>query len=198
MKKTVITIGRENGSGGRHVGEELAKALNVKCYDKELLLETAKSSGLAANFIAENEERKPQFFWGTGAFYMYEQPISVQLYVEQSKIIKQLADREPCVIVGRCSDYVLADNDNVLNVFIHAPLDDRIERVAKRESVTQDKAKSFITKTDKARASYYSYFTGKIWGNAKNYHVSLDSSLLGIDGCVKAIMACLDIINNQE
>lgn len=195
MKKTVITIGRENGSGGRHIGEELAAALGIKCYDKELLLETAKQSGLAPNFIAENEERKPQFFWGTGAFYMYEQPVSVQLYVEQSKVIKRLAVQESCVIVGRCSDYVLAGCDNVLNVFIHAPLEDRIKRVAQRDGISPDKAKSVVVKTDKARASYYSYFTGKIWGNAKNYHLSLDSSLLGIDGCVKAIEACLDILN---
>jgi len=190
--KTVITIGRENGSGGRLVGEALAKALGIKCYDKELLYETAKESGFAAGFIAENEEKKPNFFMGTGMFYAYEQPVSLQLYVEQSKIIKRIAEREPCVIVGRCSDYVLAEENNVLNVFIHAPLKDRITRVAARDNVSEDKAKSKIQKTDKARASYYNYYTNKTWGDAKNYHLSLDSSALGIEGCVNVILSCLN------
>lgn len=195
--KTVITIGREHGSGGRQVGEELAKKLGIKCYDKELLAETAKESGLATSFIAEYEEKKPQFFMGTGAFYAYEQPVSLQLYVEQSKVIKKLAERESCVIVGRCSDYVLEGDDRVLNVFIHAPLADRIARVADRENITEEKAKTKITKTDKARASYYDYYTNRNWGDAKNYHLSLNSSLLGIEGCVNVIISAIEHLNRK-
>lgn len=193
MGNLIITIGRENGSGGRYVGEKLAKELGIKCYDKELLAETARVSGLAPQFIQENEEKKPQFFWGAGAFYMYEQPISVQLYVEQSKVIKQIADKESCVIIGRCADYVLNDYDNVINVYIHAPLDSRVERVMEREGVPEDKAKSSISKNDKARAAYYNYFTNKNWGAAKNYHLSLDTHKLGIQGAVDLIKNYVEI-----
>lgn len=196
MEHLVITIGRENGSGGRHVGEELAKALGIKFYDKEILAETARQSGFAHEFIAENEEKKPQFFWGTGAFYMYEQPISVKLYIEQSKIIKQLAEKESCVIVGRCSDYVLHGYKNVVNVFVHAPLPARIARVTEREGLSEKDAKTRINKTDKARAAYYNYFTNQIWGEAKNYHLCVDTENLGIDGTVEMIKKYLELLKH--
>lgn len=193
MSNLVITIGRENGSGGRRVGEELAKSLGIKYYDKELLAETAKNSGFDKDFIARNEERKPQLAWGTGAYYMYEQPISVQLYVEQSKMIKKIAEREPCVIVGRCADYVLKDYSNVVNVYIHAPLSERVKRVMERDGINDSKAKSSISKNDKARAAYYDYFTNQVWGFAKNYHLSLDTHELGIDGAVELIKSYIEI-----
>lgn len=195
MSNLIITVGRENGSGGRHVGEELAKSLGVKCYDKELLAETARESGFAAKFIEENEERKPQLFWGTGAFYMYEQPISVQLYVEQSKIIKKIAERESCVIVGRCADYVLNDFSDVINVYIHAPLDVRVKRIMERDGIAEDKARSAVSKLDKARSAYYNYFTNKVWGSAKNYHLSLDTGEIGIQGAVEMIKSYIKIRN---
>lgn len=188
MGNLIITIGRENGSGGRHVGELVAKKLGVAFYDKALLSETAKNSGFDEKFIADNEEKKPQLFWGTGSFYSYEQPISLKLYIEQSNTIKAIAERESCVIVGRCADYVLSEYDNVLNVYVHAPLSARIKRIAERDGISEDKAKSYINKNDKARAAYYDYFTNKVWGAAKNYHLSIDTEKLGIDGAVEIIL----------
>ncbi len=182
MGNLIITVGRENGSGGRHVGELLAKELGIAFYDKKLLEETAKTSGYDKDFIAENEEKKPSVFWGAGSFYSYDQPISTKLFIMQSNAIKEIADHESCVIVGRCADYVLADYDNVVNIFIHAPIQTRIKRIVERDKIPEDKAKSYISKNDKSRAAYYNYFSNKVWGSAKNYHLSIDTEQTGIEG----------------
>lgn len=194
MGNLVVTIGREHGSGGRHVGFLLAKELGVNLYDKALLLETAKQCGYAHKFIEENEEKRPQMFWGTGASgWTYEQPISTQLYVEQSKIIQEIASREPCVIVGRCSDYVLSEYPDVVSVFLHAPLPARIKQISTRLGISPEKAKTLIAKNDKSRSAYYNYFTNQVWGLAKNYDLSLDTDKLGIEGAVNVIKAYIEI-----
>ena len=192
MGKILITIGRETGSGGRLIGEALAQRLNIPCYDKKLLIETARRSGFNEDVIKENEERKPKFFWGAG-MYGYEHPLPVQLFMEQSKVIQTLADKESCVIIGRCSDYVLKNEYNVINIFVHAPEEARAKRVADRENIPVEKAKIHVLRTDKARSAYYNYFTGQNWGESKNYHLTLDSEKLGIGGAVDLIIQYLKI-----
>ena len=192
MGKLIITIGRETGSGGRLIGEALASRLNIPCYDKKLLIETARRSGFNEDVIKENEERKPKFFWGAG-MYGYEHPLPVQLFMEQSKVIQTLADKESCVIIGRCSDYVLKEEYNLINIFVHASEESRAKRVAEREGIPVDKAKIQNLRTDKARAAYYNYFTGQTWGDSRNYHLTLDSEKLGIGGAVDLIMQYLKI-----
>ena len=192
MGKLIITVGRETGSGGRLIGESLAQRLNIPCYDKKLIIETARRSGFHEEVIKENEEKKPKFFWGAG-LYGYENPLPVQLFIEQSNVIKEVAQNGSCVIIGRCSDYVLKEEYNVVNIFVHSPEEARARRVAERENLTLDKAKVHILRTDKARAAYYNYFTGQTWGESKNYHLTLDSEKLGIGGAVDLIMQYLKI-----
>lgn len=196
MKHTVITIGRQNGSGGREIGEKLAKSLNIPFYDKLLLQKTAEQSGFAPHFVEQNDEKKPGFFWGMGtATWPYDQPISFRLYLEQSKIITELAQKESCVIVGRCADFVLAGNPDLFSVFIHAPLEHRVERVAARENISAAKAKTLIARRDKSRAAYYNYFTDHVWGAADCCQLSIDSSMLGVDGTVELL---LDILRRRN
>lgn len=191
MGKIVITVGRETGSGGRLIGEALANRLNIPCYDKKLIIETARRSGFNEDVIKENEEKKPKFFWGAG-MYGYEHPLPVQLFIEQSNVIKGLA-KESCVIIGRCSDYVLKEEYNVVNIFVHSPEEARAKRTAERDGISVDKAKIQNMRTDRARAGYYNYFTGQTWGESKNYHLTLDSVKLGVAGAVDLIIQYLKI-----
>ena len=193
MANLVITIGRENGSGGRQLGSELAEALGVKCYDSELINETAKASGFAESFVQSHEEQRPGSFLYSlvtgGGVISDEQPFPVQIFQAQSEVIRAIAARESCVIVGRCADYALAENPNLLSLFISAPLEDRIARVAKRQKVTPEEAKSLIQKTDKRRASYCEYYASKKWGAVDAYDFCLNSSALGLGGTVELIQA---------
>lgn len=202
MNKTIITIGREKGSGGHYIGDLLAQKLGVKCYDKELLVETAKTSGFSEQFIAEYEEKKPSSLLYTLAAGIntsaYSHPLHQQVFLAQSEVIREIAQRESCVFVGRCADYILRDRADVLKCFVHAPISDRIERIAQREKVSLEKAEKIMLQTDRSRAAYYMHFTQTIWGAAKNYHLSVDTSLTGMDGAVDAIMYFLRIISERE
>lgn len=196
-KNTVITIGRQYGSGGRDVGKLLAERMGVPCYDKELLAMAAKQSGLCQELF-ENHDEKPTnsflyslvmdtYSTGYSSATFTDMPINHKVFLAQFDTIKKIAEEGPCVIVGRCADYALADNPNVVNVFVHADLQERIVRIAKRHDVTNAKAREMIIKTDKKRASYYNYYTSKKWGEAAGYHLSLDTGALGIDGAVHMI-----------
>ena len=194
----IYTIGREFGSLGKKVGQDLAKRLGIKFYDKELLQQAAKESGLCEE-IFESHDEKPtnSFLYSlvmdtyTGGSYstapFLDMPLNHKVFLAQFDAIKKIAANEPCVIVGRCADYALKDYDNKLNVFIHAPMAFKKSRIQEQYEVPEAKVKDVAIKTDKQRASYYNYYTSKKWGDLKSYDLCIDSSILGIDGTVELI-----------
>lgn len=194
---TIYTIGRQYGSAGRRVGSELAKKLNIPFYDKELITLVCKDSGLNEAIVEKADEKAASSLFqslmiGTnpfGAFPMAtsnlglpDLPINDRIFLIQCDAIREIAKKGPCVIVGRCADYVLREEKNrLLSVFIHSPLDVRCERATKVYNVPEKKASQECIRNDKARAHYYNYFTDKKWGVASNYDLTLDSSILGIE-----------------
>ena len=193
----VITIGRQCGSSGKIIGQKLAEEMGVKCYDKELLALAAKNSGLCEELFETHDEKPTNSFLYslvmdtysmgyTTSGYM-DMPINHKIFLAQFDTIKQLADQESCVIVGRCADYALSDYPKVVSVFITASDEDRIASLKKLYNVDDAKAKDIMVKTDKKRASYYNYYTSKKWGDLKSYDLCIDSSILGIDGTVELI-----------
>jgi cytidylate kinase len=195
--KSVITIGRQYGSGGREIGKKLAEELGIPCYDKELLERAAKESGLCKELF-ENHDEKPTnsflyslvmdtYSMGYSSPAMSEMPINHKIFLAQFNTIKEIAREGPCVIVGRCADYALADFPNLVTVFIYAGLESKIARITSEYDLSTAKAKELIIKTDKRRASYYNYYSNKKWGHASEYNICLDSSVLGIDGTVSLL-----------
>ncbi len=186
MKIPVITIAREYGSGGRLVGEAVAKSLNIPFYDKELIHLAAKKSGLSEDYVRRMEQVKSASF--LYSLYMTSQvlPMSDQLFLVQSKIIRELVEQGPCVIVGRCADYILRNHDATMNVFIHAPIEERIQRAREEYGENAPNMEDFVRKQDKKRSSYYNYFSQNKWGSAQNYHLSV-SSTIGIPQTAKLI-----------
>lgn len=199
----VITIGREYGSGGHEIGQKIAAELGIKCYDRELLELAAKDSGLCPEIMENHDEKPTNSFlyslvmdtysmgFSSASTYM-DMPINHKVFLAQFEAIKKLADRESCVIVGRCADYALEDYPNMVSVFIKAPLSSRVARIMDRNSVSEDKAFELIAKRDKKRASYYNYYSSKKWGEAKSYDLCLDSSKVGIEGSIQVIKAYID------
>ena len=204
----VITIGRECGSGGRLIGNRLAEKLNIKCYDKELLTLAAKKSGLCEEIFESHDEKPTSSFlyslvmdsysmgYSTSSFI--DMPLNHKVFLAQFDTIKHLADTESCVIVGRCADYALADWNDCFSIFVHADLDWRINRIASKHGKTPKEAKDMITKTDKSRASYYNYYTNKKWGAARSYNLCIDSSKLGIDYAIEAIIESIKIFDRTK
>lgn len=205
--KTVITIGRQAGSGGREIGEKLANKYGIKFFDKELLTRAAKESGFCEEMIQMHDEKPTNSFlynlvmdtysFGYNTSTYVDMPISHKVFLAQFDTVKKIADEGPCVIVGRCADYALSDYDNVLKLFIYADEEDRIKRIASRHNISEKEAKDFIIKTDKKRASYYNYYSPKKWGRAESYDLCLNSSLLGIDGTVDLITKAIDTYENR-
>ncbi len=203
MSNVIYTIGREFGSGGKAIGEALANRLNIKCYDKELLKMAARESGFCQE-IFENQDEKPtnSFLYslvmdtysmsGYSSAPFLDMPLNHKVFLAQFETIKKIASTESCVIVGRCADYALSENPNCINTFIHADMDYRIKQIMAKENLPENKARDLIQKTDKQRASYYNYYTSKKWGDSRSYDLCLDSSKLGIDGCVDMILAFAD------
>lgn len=200
-EKVIVTIARQYGSGGREIGEKVAAALGIAFYDKELITMAAQKSGLSPNVLHTADEKASNSLLYTlamgssiyGASTLnYDIPINDRLFITQCHIIKNLAEKGACVMVGRSADYVLRDNPRHVSVFIYAKLEDRIRRVMERHSLSEADARNLIAKTDKRRANYYNFYTGQKWGKYDNYHMSLDSSLLGIDGTAKLISQLAD------
>ena len=186
MSIPVITISREYGSGGRAIGEKLAKELGIPFYNKELILMAAKESGLSEEYIKKAEQQKStSFLYG---LYMGAQqlPMNDQIFLIQSKIIREIAEKGPCVIVGRCADYVLRERKDLLSVFIHAPLSFRAQRVQKVYEKTASNIEDFVRKKDKKRAAFYNYFSQNKWGDARHYHLAI-SSVYGVDFAVEVL-----------
>lgn len=187
MKKTIITISREYGSGGRIIGKKLAEALGISFYDGELLSLVAKESGYTVEFVRQNDQKKTQSL--LYHLYMGSQilPASDMIFIAQSKVIKDLHSKESCVIVGRCADYVLRGKEDVINIFIHAPIESRAARVEKEYAEKADNYKTYVMKQDKSRVAYYNYFADDAWGKAQTYDLSINSDV-GVDEAVKIIV----------
>lgn len=193
----VITIGRQCGSKGKLIGQKLAEAMGVKCYDKELLAEAAKHSGLCEELFETHDEKPTSSFLYslvmdtyslgyTTSAYM-DMPINHKIFLAQFDTIKKLAEEESCVIVGRCGDYALADYPNAVSVFITGDEADKIAYLADIYQTTPAKAKDIMIKTDKKRSSYYNYYASKKWGDARSYDLCINSSALGVEGSIRII-----------
>lgn len=205
MEKYVITIARQYGSGGRTIGEMLAERLGIHFYDKELMKLASEDSGINERLFNTADEKVKQSVFSkmfkTEKAYKGDviSPESDEfisddnLFNYQAKVVKELAERENCVIVGRCADYVLKDYDHVLSVFIHGPKDFCMQEAAKKINLTGKELERFIAKTDKERADYYKYYTGREWTDARNYDLCLDSSKLGFERCVEEIIAYMNV-----
>lgn len=193
MKKFVITIGRQYGSGGRMIGQKIAEDLGVKCYNSELIIEAAKESGLCKEVFEKIDEKPISAFlsFSAGKYDSGEMPLNHKVFLAQMQTIRKIADRESCVIVGRCADYVLKDYENVINVFISAPFDERVQRVIERDDILPGKAEKRVRRIDKERNNYYNFYSTKRWGKAESYDICLDSGKFGIEGCAKIIEGLL-------
>lgn len=180
MDKFVVTVSREYGSGGRLIGKKLADDLGIGFYDGELLSLVAKESGYTEDFVRRNDQKKTQSL--LYHLYIGSQilPASDMIFIAQSRVIKDLYNKESCVIVGRCADYVLRGYSNVINVFITAPLESRIARVRDEYGEQAENYRAYLLKKDKNRIAYYNYFADDAWGKVQTYDISVNSDI-GID-----------------
>lgn len=197
--KQIITIGRQFGSGGHELGTRLAEALGVPYYDKDLLKRAAKESGLCEHLFENFDERPRSLLFSLAMDpYAFSNPaapfgsVEQEIFLATFNAVKQVAAEGPCVIIGRCADYALREREDVLNLFIHAPLAERVKRIARVRGLSEAKAKDQINKMDKQRASYYNYYTSKKWGAVSSYDYCLDSSILGLPGTVELVRYILD------
>lgn len=186
MSLPVLTIGREFGSGGRIIARKVAEALQIPFYDRALISMAAEETGLSEDYVRETEQKPTASFLYN--LYMSTQnlPISDQVFLAQSDVIRQVAAKGPCVIVGRGADYVLRDQAGCRNLFIHAPLEQRIERARAVYQVAATNYKAFVLREDKRRAVYYSRYTGQVWGKVQNYDLTINSGL-GLDTATELI-----------
>lgn len=188
----IITISRQYGSGGRIVGKKLADALGVPFYDNELIALAAEKTGMSEECFQDAEKTSP----GNLLFSLtslapsmdsYGLPLSEKIFLVQSQVIKEIAEQGSCVIVGRSADYVLSDNPDCINIFLQADMEDRVKRAVALYDLPEKNAEAAVMKTDKRRANYYNYFTGKKWGKAENYDLILNTSKMDLDNIVKVI-----------
>ena len=193
----VITISRQYGSGGREIGKKLAEKLGIPFYDNELITRAAKESGFAeaAFEIAEKKASNSLLYsiamgmnsYGNQELGFSHLSLDDRIYLAQSDVIRKVAAEGPCIIVGRCADYILKDMENVVNIFVWADIKFRIERAIRVDGLAENKAEENILKIDKRRANYYNYHASEKWGRAENYHLSVNSSYAGIDHTVEVI-----------
>ena len=193
----VITLARQLGSGGRQIGKLLAERLEIPFYDKELLVEAAKQSGLSQTAFEEADEKPTNSFLYSlsvgshmmaGAYTDYSQFLSNdQLFLKQAEAIRRIAEEGPCVIVGRCADYVLRENPRLISVYVHADLHIRVKRIMELEKLSEDKARAYVQKADKKRGNYYNFYTGKDWNRADSYDYCVDAGKLGVQGAERLI-----------
>ena len=193
MAKRIITISREFGSGGRFIGEEVAKKLGIAYYDKEMIGQIAEQAGLSSAYVQENAELSPKKGWFAYAFSGRDitgKSVEDMVYEAQRKVIMEIAEKENCVIVGRNADFILKDRKDVLNVFIHGSIPEKVRRICSLYNVTEVDAIKMINDIDKRRRTNYNFYTEQKWGMAENYTMSLNSSVLGYDLCQKIIIDC--------
>ncbi|HBB59647.1 MAG TPA: cytidylate kinase [Lachnospiraceae bacterium] len=205
---SVITIGRQFGSGGREIAQKVASEFGIKCYDKELLARAAKDSGLCEEVFEHHDEVPTNSFlynlvmdtysFGYNSSAYVDMPVSHKVFLAQFDTIKKLADEEPCVIVGRCADYALQGRDNLIRIFISGDEDVKIKHVMERFGITEQQAKEMCTKKDKQRRSYYDYYSSKKWGNVNTYDLAVNSSVLGIDGTAEFIIQYVNDVEKRR
>ena len=198
MKKRIITISRQFGSGGHSIAKAVAERMGIPFYDNNLITEVAKQSGLSEEFIRENEEYAShsssflyQLAMSTAGTYGYPS-VYQKLYEAQTKVIEEIASKESCVIVGRCADYILKDREDCLHVFIHADNEHRAKHILEKYGPTEKTTAQCIKDKDNKRRNYYRFHTDREWGVAANYHLSLDSGALGEELCVQLIMKAME------
>ncbi|MFI3207704.1 MAG: cytidylate kinase-like family protein [Eubacteriales bacterium] len=207
-KKTIITIGRQFGSGGREIGVIIAEELGIKLYDKEMLKIASEESGLCEEFFEKHDEKPTSSFlyslvmdtyamnYSTNAFS--DMPLNHKVFLAQYNAIKKIASEDSCILIGRCADYALDDIQECSRIFVHANMESRIHRIARIYDLTDTKAKDLILKTDKKRSAYYNYFSNKKWGYAESYDLSIDSSILGPRETANAIIEYVKIKNKTH
>ena len=207
--KTRITIGRQFGSSGHEIGRKVAEKLGIPCYDKEIITATAKNSGFCEEMIENHDERPTSSFlynlvmdtysFGYNNSTYVDMPISQKVFLAQFNAIKDLADEGPCVIVGRCADYALAERKDTLNIFIFGNEDTKIKTIMNRfPELTEGKARDMMVKKDKQRQSYYNYYSSKKWGRADTYDLCINSSTLGVEGTVDLICQYVNDFENKK
>lgn len=205
---SIITIGRQYGSAGRYIGQEIAKYFGIKYYDKELLEHAANHSGICKELF-ENHDEKPTnsflyslvmdtYSFGYSSAGFTDMPLNHKVFLAQFDAIKHLAEEGPCVMVGRCADYALAENKDCFSVFVHADMEHRIARITKLYNKSEKQARDMINKTDKSRASYYNYYTNKKWGAAESYDLCVNSGCLGYDGAIRTIIEAVKIFDASK
>ena len=201
--KTIITIGRQCGSAGHLIGRLLSEEYKIPFYDRNILEKASKESGLCKEIFEANDENKVKtssFLYslvmdahsGYSTSLMSEMPLNQKVFLSQFDAIKKAAEEGPCIFVGRCADYALELDENLLSVFIYANMETRIRRIAKLYDLTNAKARDKITKIDKSRASYYNHYTSKKWGDINSYDLSVNSGRFGVDGAVEIIMKAVE------
>ena len=191
MAKRIITISREFGSGGRFIGEKVAKKLGITYYDKNIISEIAEKSGLSPEYIQESAELSPKkglFAYAFAGRDITGKSVEDMVYEAQRKVILELAEKESCVIIGRNADFILRDWNDVLNVFIHGDMPEKIQRIMDLHNVEEKEAVKMMADIDKRRMTNYNFYTDQKWGKASNYTLCLNSSQLGYDRCEKIIM----------
>lgn len=199
---TVITIGRQFGSAGREIGEKVAEHFDIKCYDKELLTRAAKESGFCEEMIQNHDERPTNSFlynlvmdtysFGYNSSSFVDMPISHKVFLAQFDTIQKIAKEGPCIIVGRCADYALAEMTNCLHIFIYGNEDAKVKRIMEKYNLSEGKAREMIIKKDKQRQSYYNYYSSKKWGRADSYDLCINSSILGVEGTANLIIQYIE------
>ena len=193
MAKRIITISREFGSGGRFIGEEVAQQLGIAYYSENIIDQIAQQSGLSPEYIEENAELSPKkgfFAYAFSGRDIIGKSVDDMLYEAQRKVILDLAGKEPCVIIGRNADFILKDRDDVLNVFIHGDMPEKIQRITRLYNVGEQEAVKMMADTDKRRMANYNFYTEQNWGKASNYTLCLNSSEIGYDKCEAIIIEC--------
>lgn len=203
MERVIITIARHYGSGGKTIGQMLAKELGINCYDREILRMASDDSGIAEGLFGQADEKLKNSPLRRIIKNVYggelippdsdEFVSNDNLFNYQAKVIRELAEEESCVIIGRCADFVLKDNPNVISVFVHANKEFSLKQAKERIGLSDKEVEKYIAKTDKCRGDYYKYHTGHEWNDARNYDLCLDSSKLGFEGCIEEIKSYMEI-----
>ena len=193
---TIITIARQYGSGGREVGIRLAEKLGIKCYDRDLITMAAEKSGLSEEALGHVDEKAASsllytLVMGSNLYHsnvdQFNVPINDKLFCVQSEIIRDIAEKESCVIVGRCADYILAEHPSCIRVFVYSDFDARVKTICARQNVSEGEARDLIIKNDKRRSNYYNYYSGHKWGRLENYDLSVSTEKIGIEGAAALI-----------
>lgn len=188
MRNRIVTISREFGSGGRTIGKEVAANLHIPCYDRELLQQIAEESGFSEGYIQDAGEYAPSGSLSPALSSRFFGPTNEdRLWQMQYGLITALAEKGPCVIVGRCADYILREKADCLRVFIHADMEYRVKRIVSVYGEREEAPEQRLRDKDKRRAAYHLFYTGMKWGQAQNYHLCLDSGTLGIEKCAEII-----------